>query len=149
MSTTLRATLRRVEQITSQATVRTHSVLVDRSVGRGGLDRGPAGGEYLLVALGGCFTSHLLAAIDARSAAMSNVRVEVSGTMDGTPERFVAFTLDVFADSPDLELGRKMVTIAGRGCQVVNTLRETAPIAITYAGSPVEVGDASLVGPPA
>ena len=38
---------------------------------------------------------------------MTNVRVEVSGTMDGTPERFVAFTPDVFADSPDLELGRK------------------------------------------
>lgn len=55
---------------------------------------------------------------------MTNVRVEVSGTMDGTPERFVAFTPDVFADSPDLELGRKMVTIAGRGCEVVNTLRD-------------------------
>lgn len=59
----------------------------------------------------------------------------------------IGTVVDVFADTPDLELARKLVTIAGRGCQVVNTLREAAPIAITYAGSPVEVGDRSFVGP--
>jgi putative redox protein len=137
MSTTVRATLESVEQITSKATVRTHTVLVDRGVAKGGLDRGPAGGEYLLVALGGCFTSHLLAAIAARGADVQNVRVDVSGTMDGTPERFVGFTLDVSSDSPDAELARKMVTIAGRGCQVVNTLRPVAAVRIAYAGSPI------------
>jgi putative redox protein len=139
MSTTLKATLQHVDQITSRATVRTHTVLVDRGVAKGGLDRGPAGGEYLLVALGGCFTSHLLAAIRARDVAMTNVRVDVTGTMDGTPEHFTAFTLDVSADCPDADLARKMVTIAGRGCQVVNTLRPVASLAITYAGSPVEL----------
>ncbi len=140
MSTTVKATLEAVEQITSRATVRTHTALVDRGVAKGGLDRGPAGGEYLLVALGGCFTSHLLAAIAARGAEMQGVRVEVSGTMDGSPERFVGFTLDVSSDSRDVELARKMVTIAGRGCQVVNTLRPVADVKIAYAGSPIELG---------
>lgn len=139
MSSTVKATVEQVEQITSKATVRTHTVLVDRGVAKGGLDRGPAGGEYLLVALGGCFTSHLLAAIAARGADMKNVRVDVSGTMDGTPERFVAFTLDVSSDSRDAELARKMVTIAGRGCQVVNTLRPVAAVRIAYADSPIEL----------
>ena len=47
-----------VTHTTARALVRTHTVLVDRGVAKGGLDLGPAGGEYLLVALGGCFTSH-------------------------------------------------------------------------------------------
>jgi putative redox protein len=139
MSTTLKATIEHVDQITSKATVRTHMMFVDRGVAKGGLDRGPAGGEYLLVALGGCFTSHLLAAIRSREVRASNVRVEVSGTMDGSPERFTAFTLDVTGDFPDPELARKLVTIAGRGCQVVNTLRPIAAVAITCAGSLVEL----------
>lgn len=144
MAATLKATVDHVDQITSRATVRTHSMLVDRGVAKGGMDRGPAGGEYLTVALGGCFTSHLLAAIKARDAAMTGVHVEVSGTMDGSPERFVAFTLDVTATCDEADVARKMVVIAGRGCQVVNTLRHSASIAITYAGSPVDIAEAVL-----
>lgn len=145
MSATLKASLEHVEDITSKATVRTHTVFVDRGIAKGGSDRGPAGGEYLLVALGGCFTSHLLAAIRARSASVANVRVDVSGTMDGTPERFTGFTLDVSADCADADLARKLVTIAGRGCQVVNTLRRSASVAVAYAGSAVELGDDTLL----
>jgi putative redox protein len=139
MTTTVKVTIEAVEQITSKATVRTHTALVDRGVAKGGLDRGPAGGEYLLVALGGCFTSHLLAAIAARGADMKGVRVDVTGTMDGTPERFVGFTLDVSSETRDADLARKMVTIAGRGCQVVNTLRPVASVRVAYAGSPIEL----------
>jgi putative redox protein len=46
--------------------VRTHRVPIDRPVAKGGTDKGPLGGEYLLVSLGGCFMSNLLAAIRAR-----------------------------------------------------------------------------------
>jgi len=73
---------------------------------------------------------------------VSHVRVAVTGTLDGTPERFTAFTLDVSADSPDPELVRKLIVIAGRACQVVNTLRQVGPIAVTYEGSPVELTEA-------
>ncbi len=58
MSTTFKATIEHVTHTTSKATVRTHTFLVDRGVAKGGLDLGPAGGEYMLVSLGGCFTSH-------------------------------------------------------------------------------------------
>src|SRR6185436_3314414 len=98
MPPTFQAAVEQIGPTTSRVTVRAHTVLVDRSAAKGGADRGPIGGEYMLVALGGCFTSHLLAAIRARDAAMSNVRVDVTGTLDGTPERFTAFTLDVAAD---------------------------------------------------
>ncbi len=145
MSTTFKATIEHVTHTTSKATVRTHTFLVDRGVAKGGLDLGPAGGEYMLVSLGGCFTSHFLAAIRAREAAVTNVRVAVTGTLDGTPERFTAFTMDVSAQCPDPELARKLVTMAGRACQVVNTLRQVAPIAITYEGSPIELSEAMAV----
>jgi uncharacterized OsmC-like protein len=65
--------------------------------------------------------------------------------MGGTPERFTAFTMDVSAQCSDPELVRKLMTIAGRACQVVSTLRQVAPIAITYEGSPIELNEAAVV----
>ena len=127
MSTTFKATIEHVTHTTSKATVRTHTFLVDRGVAKGGLDLGPAGGEYMLVSLGGCFTSHFLAAIRAREAAVTNVRVAVTGTLDGTPGRFTAFTMDVSAQCPDPELARKLITMAGRACQVVNRFVRSRP----------------------
>ena len=43
------------------------------------------GGELLLVALGGCFLSNLLAAIRAREAPIQEVRVVVEGTLAEAP----------------------------------------------------------------
>jgi len=145
MQPTFTATIEHVNQTTSKATVRTHTVLVDRSVTKGGFDLGPAGGEYLLVSLGGCFTSHLLAAIRAREAAITNVRVAVTGALAAAPERFTAFSMDVSADCQDAELARKLITIAGRACQVVNTLRQVATIGLTYQGAPIELDEAAPV----
>lgn len=146
MSATFKASIEHVHHTTSRATIRTHTVLVDRGVAKGGSDLGPAGGEYMLVALGGCFTSHLIAAIRAREAAMTNVRVAVTGTLDGTPEKFTAFTMDVSAECQDRDLAHKLITIAGRACQVVNTLRQVGPVAITYQGTPVELSEPVAAG---
>jgi putative redox protein len=142
MANTFKATIEHVNHTTSRAVVRSHTALVDRGVAKGGFDLGPAGGEYQLVALGGCFTSHLLAAIRAREAAITNVKVAVTGTLDGSPERFTAFTLDVTADAADADLVRKLITIASRACQVINTLRQAAPVDISYQGAPIESAEA-------
>jgi putative redox protein len=112
-------------------------VLVDRPRAKGGEDRGPLGGEYLLVALGGCFMSNLLAAIRARNAAMSNVRAEVAATMDGTPDRFIAFTVTVSAERQDPDEARKLIEIAARACAVTNTLNEAASVSFVFEGSPI------------
>ena len=140
MSTTFTATVDHVVHTTSRVTVRTHSVLVDRPRAKGGNDLGPVGGEYLLVSLGGCFTSHLLAAMRAREIALGGIRVVVSGTLDGTPERFTALAVDVTADDPDAALLEKLVTIAARGCQVMNTLRLAVGLTVTSQGAPIELG---------
>ena len=131
MAKRLQASLEQVGPSTSKAKVRSHTVLVDRPLDKGGADQGPVGGEYQLIALGGCFTSHLLAAIRAREFEISAVKVEVTGTLDGKPERFSEFTLSVSATCADLELLRKAVLIAERACQVVNTMKVAAQVVVT------------------
>ncbi len=70
---------------TGKATARSHTVFVDRPKEKDGNDRGPLGGEYLLVSLGGCFLSTLLAAVRTREADVSNVHVTVAGTDRWSP----------------------------------------------------------------
>ena len=63
MAKQLQASLEQVGPTTSKAKVRSNAVLVDRPLDKGGADEGPLGGQNQLIALGGCFTSHLLATI--------------------------------------------------------------------------------------
>ena len=139
MSQTLAAQVEQVGPSTARAAVRSHVVMVDRPLAKGGEDRGPLGGEYLLVALGGCFLSNLLAAIRARYAAVSNVRVDVTGTIDGPPDRFSAFTMAIAASHADAELVRKLIAIAARACAVTNTLRTAATVAIEFEGDAINL----------
>lgn len=120
---------------TSQATARSHSVLIDRPADKGGHDRGPLGGELLLASLGGCFMSTLLAAIRTREAAVSDVRVSVTGTIGGVPERFEAMALQVSASYSDADEMRKLITVAERGCLVTNTLKDAVRVTIELSGS--------------
>jgi putative redox protein len=135
MATTFHADLQQDGPSTSKATVRSHTVFIDRPTARGGADRGPVGGEYLLVALGGCFSSHLLAAIRAREAPVTGVRVSVNGTLDGSPERFTTFDVSVDATCEDRDLLEKLVAIAERACQVIATLRLSAPVTVTVGAA--------------
>ena len=137
MAQTLSVQLEAVSPSTTQATARRHTVLVDRPVAKGGEDRGPLGGEYLLVALGGCFMSNLLAAIRARDATVSNVRAEVRATMDGAPDRFSDFTVTVSADRQDPDEVRKLIETAARACAVTNTLRQAASVSFVFEGSSI------------
>jgi putative redox protein len=115
---------------TSQASARSHTLLVDRPVEKGGEDRGPLGGELLLISLGGCFVSTLLAAVRTREADVSDVRVSVAGTIGGVPERFESMALRVSAKCRDEDLMRKLVTMAERGCLVTNTLKDAVVISV-------------------
>jgi putative redox protein len=121
--TTMKIQLRQVSASTSEATLRTHHVLIDRPVEKGGTDRGPMGGELFLASVGGCFMSNLLAAIQARGAQISDARVEVIGTIAESPARFSALDLSVTADGANPEDLEKLVEIAERGCIMMNTLR--------------------------
>ena len=131
MSQSLEVRIEQVGPSTAKGIARSHSVFIDRPVAKGGEDRGPLGGEYLLLALGGCFMSNLLAAIRAREAAVSDVRIAVTGTIENAPDRMTAIALNISAIYDDADLMRKLVAIAERSCIVTNTLRAGVSIALT------------------
>lgn len=127
-----------VEQIgpsTGSAAARSHTVFVDRPIDKGGSDRGPLGGEYLLIALGGCFLSTLLAAARTRDADVSNLRVSVVGTIGGVPERFESMAVRVAARYSDADLMQKLVAMSERGCLVTNTLKNAVTLEVTLEKS--------------
>ncbi len=130
MAGTVTVEVRQVGPATSEGRARTHTVRIDRPLEKGGADQGPMGGELLLLALGGCFMSNLLAAIRAREAGVTNVRVEVTGTLAEAPPRFSAIELRVHADYTDRALMEKLVQISERACIVANTLRDAVTLSV-------------------
>ena len=125
-----RVVVRQVGPSTGQGFVRGHSLLVDRPESKGGEDRGPMGGELLLLGLGGCFMSNFLAAIRERDAPIRDVEVTVSAHAEGTPPRMTAFEIQVSATHDDRDLFQKIATIAERGCIASNTLKQGGAITV-------------------
>jgi putative redox protein len=124
MANEIKAFLRQISPSTSEAKVGNHQVLIDRPASKGDTDLGPMGGELFLTAIGGCFMSNLLAAIKTKNADVSDVRVEVTGRLVGSPARFVAVDICVTAENGIRELLEHLVSIADRGCIMKNTLRD-------------------------
>ena len=123
-----------VTQISSSAsegTAREHTTIMDRPNAKGGENRGAMGGEHLLMALGGCFMSNLLAAIQSREAAVSNVNLAIGGTLESAPPHFSAVEMTVSAEFDDRDLMEKLVTIAEKGCIVANTLKKSVDLSIS------------------
>ena len=130
MANEIKVHLHQISPFTSEAGIRGHRVLVDRPVAKGGSDAGPMGGELFLSAIGGCFMSTLLAAMRAREAAIDDIHTEVTGTIDDTPPRFVAVELLVTSAGADSETLERLVEVAGRGCIMMNTLRNTLQLTV-------------------
>lgn len=130
MGRTISVEVTQIGTSTSRGTARTHGVVIDRPTEKGGEDRGPLGGELLLLSFGGCFMSTLLAAIRTREADVSDVSLTVDGTVGGVPERFEALRMHVRAKYSDADLMRKLIVMAERGCLVTNTLRDAVLISV-------------------
>jgi putative redox protein len=122
-SSKMKIQIRQVSDSTSEAEIRHHTILIDRTAAKGGHDQGPMGGELFLASIGGCFTSTLLAAIKAREARVSEVRAEVTGSLIDSPARFSAVEISVSANCSDRDLFERLVEIAEKGCIMMNTLR--------------------------
>ena len=141
MANTVSVRVNQTSPTTSEATIRRHRVLIDRPEAKGGADEGAMGGELLLASLGGCFMSTLLAAVKAREtderSKVENVRLEVLGTLDGSPTRFTSIQMNVSADYADEAALHKLVTIAERSCIVANTLKSAVELSVkVQTGAP-------------
>lgn len=123
----------KVEQISNTASkgnARGHELILDRPEAKAGTNAGMMGGEAVLIGLGGCFMSNLLAAAKARNIELKNARADIEGDLADAPSRFTAIRMSVSAlCNPPEELS-KLVTIADRGCIASNTLRAAVELSI-------------------
>ena len=88
----------------------------------------------LLMGLGGCFMSNLLAAAIARDIRLSDARVEIEGDLVDAPPRYSAIRMRVAGTCEPADQLAKLVTIAERGCIVANTLRGALALSVECAG---------------
>lgn len=116
----------------SEGAARGHTVAMDRPEAKGGENRGAMGGEHLLMALGGCFMSNLLAAAKSREVNMADVKMQITGTLEMAPPHFTAVTMGITATYSDKAEMEKLVTIAERGCIVANTLKNAVDLTIEF-----------------
>lgn len=124
-------TLNQVDDATTEAQIRNHTVTIDRPESKGGHDAGAMGGELLLAALGGCFNSNLLAAIKARDLTIDDISIEVRGNLVDAPSRFESIEMIVKSAYEDREQLEKLVTISERSCIVANTLKGGAQLTVS------------------
>ena len=107
-----------------------YKAIVDRPVETGGSGAGIVGGKYLLIGIGGCFCSTLLAAAQSRNITIENLTVEVTATLaaDG-PARFTAIQVTV-GPMPNVDplTIERLIAIAEKGCTVINTLKNGVEI---------------------
>lgn len=127
---TIRATVDQLDQSSSRGQTRDHSLVMDRPEPKGGQNKGPMGGEALLLGLGGCFMSNLLAAAKAREIGIDNARLDIAGELADAPARYTAIHMKVSAECDVPGELNKLSTIADRGCIVANTLRNAVDLTI-------------------
>jgi putative redox protein len=130
MSMQIEVAVNQIGPTSSQAVAREHTVTMDRPRAKGGEDRGAMGGEHLLMALGGCFMSNLLAAIDSREARVSGIALKIVGTLVTAPPHFGAIAMQIRAEYDDGDQMQKLITIAEKGCIVANTLKDAVKLTI-------------------
>lgn len=127
--------LNSVNDATTEGQARNHHILIDRPHDKGGHDQGAMGGELLLLSLGGCFNSNLLAAIKARQLPIDDISIVISGQLEGTPSRYESIELIVHSAYEDRSTLEKLVTISERSCIVANTLKNAVALTISL-GAP-------------
>ena len=127
------ATVRQIGKTTSEATAREHACLIDRPAAKGGADRGPMGGELMLMGIGGCFMSNLLAAALERGMDVAGMSVEVSATLEAAPPQFSDFVLRVNGGNADPAALPEMIARAEAGCIAINTVRAASTVTVVPA----------------
>lgn len=133
MSREITARVTQISASASQAEARQHVTLIDRPLTSGGSDRGPMGGELLLMGVGGCLMSNLLALAAKQSLALADTRIEIAATLDGEPPRFTAVHLRVHAGGADRTTLLPLVAAAEQACISVNTLRAQVALTVDLA----------------
>ena len=110
--------------------MRGHQLIIDRPEAEG-QDKGPMGGEALLIGLGGCFMSNLLAAALARDIRLRDARADIEGDLADAPPRYTAIRMRVSAScEPAAELPKLVKMARTRLVSSANTLRAAVDLTV-------------------
>ncbi|MDX8032607.1 OsmC family protein [Lentzea sp. BCCO 10_0856] len=130
----INVTLQHAGDTVTTGQARSHSVVVDRPESKGGNDKGPMGGELLLLALGGCFLSTFLGMVkdDGHPLDRELVSLDVTGVLTPAPTRFTSITVEVTAPAElEAEFAKPFLK-AERGCIVHNSIKDAISVAFEY-----------------
>ncbi len=127
---TIHATVTQLDHTASRGEARDHALVMDRPEAKGGQNKGPMGGEALLLGLGGCFMSNLLAAAKAREITLEEARAEIAAELADAPPRYTQIRMTVTARCDPVSELPKLVTIAERGCIAANTLAKAVELTV-------------------
>ena len=127
---TIHVNVDQIDRSVSRGQAREHEFMMDRPAAKGGQNKGPMGGEALLMGLGGCFMSNLLAAAKARDIELTDAKAEIAGELADAPSRYTAIHMKVSANCEPANELPKLVTIAERGCISANTLSKAVELTI-------------------
>ncbi|SDH46180.1 putative redox protein [Lentzea fradiae] len=118
----------------TEGQARSHSVVIDRPADKGGDDKGPMGGELLLLALGGCFLSTFLGFARGEGHPLEEelVSLEVTGVLTPAPTRFTEVTVQVTAPAELEGEFSKQFLKAERGCIVHNSIKDAIQVVFEY-----------------
>ncbi|UMO99963.1 OsmC family protein [Amycolatopsis sp. EV170708-02-1] len=117
---------------------RTHDITVDRPAEKGGTDKGPMGGELLLLALGGCFLSTLIGIVKAEESSLdlTQVNVRVIGSLETAPSRFARILVAVSAPQRFQDQLAKPLLKAERACIVHNSIKNAVDVVFEQHWTP-------------
>lgn len=114
-------------------TGRSHAVIGDQPVEKGGTDVGFTPTELLLSALGSCMAFNLLAYAQLKKFKIQELQVELEDEVAKSPERVskIAAQIRIVGDLTDEALNRLLRS--AKGCKVHNTLSSNPTVEIAIA----------------
>ncbi len=115
------------------------NILVGRSNNSLYSSKGLVGGEYLLVGIGGCFSSALLSAAQSSNIKIIGLKVEVTAKISVSLKRLNKINLTIsygYCSSPN-EF-EKLLKVAEKGCISINTLKHKPLISIKSTTPKIE-----------
>ena len=106
----------------------THSVIADRPEGKfGGMGLGFNGGEFLALAIGGCFCNDMQAIADEMGVTISDLHVSVDVDFAGEPSRASSARMSVHCSLADGADASQLIERAKRVTTIGNSLRAGFP----------------------
>jgi uncharacterized OsmC-like protein len=138
---TTQVDIKLLEDVRSEAKVRSFTWQADEPAERGGQDSAPNPLSYFVSGLGFCQAVHFAGEAVRHGLSIDSLEITLRGRFDrGEQRRYIEFIYDLRIESPDPpEKIRTMVETAERFCYVSNTLARSATLTgnVTLNGTPL------------